>query len=79
LRKKKKAGWLILSNFKTYYKATVIKTIWYRHKDRHNHQWNRIEDLNINSHIVSQLIFDKNAKKIQWEKSCLFNKWCWYN
>ena len=40
LRKNNKSGGLTFSNFSLYYQHTVIKRVWYWHKDKYKCQWN---------------------------------------
>lgn len=61
--KKIKIGWFTLPDFKTYYKAMVLKILWYWHKDRHMDQQNRKENPEVSPCIYDQRFFDLQPKR----------------
>ena len=62
LSKKNKAVGITLPDFKRYYKASVIKRVWYWYQNGDINQWNRIEASEAMPHIYNHLIFDISDK-----------------
>jgi len=58
LFKKSKAGGITVLDFKLYYKAVIIKTVWYWHKSRHKSMEQNKKPRNEPT-TNGQLIFDK--------------------
>ena len=79
LRKKNGAGIIKFTDFRLYYKAKVIKTVWYWHIKKTEMQINgtRQKALEINPSTYGQLNQNKGGKNIYLGKESLFNNWFW--
>ena len=76
MRKKNKGGGIMLSDFRLYYNATAIKTVWYCRKKRHINQWNRMESPFYGHPPMDNKSMTKEAKIYNGGKDRLFKKWC---
>jgi hypothetical protein len=74
LNNKRNSGRITIPDLKLYQRGILIKSYIVLVQRRQVDQWNRIEDPEINPQTCGYLIFDKEAKNIQWKKDSIFNK-----
>ena len=57
--KKNKVRRIIQPNLKAYYKATIVKTVWYQHKEKREREKQKAQE---QTQTYGQLVFNKGAK-----------------
>jgi hypothetical protein len=69
--KKSNSGGITIPDFKLHYRIIVTSTGWYKHKHRHEGQWNRIEDPEKNPTQVRSSDVWQRRKILHWRKESL--------